>query len=364
MKRSAAVCLRTIVALVLVLLPCASKAQPCTPSDTTLCLNSNRFAVSATWRKTDGTSGEGHAISVTGDTGYFWFFDPTNIEVVTKLLDACGVNNHYWVFGSGLTNLDVTLTYTDGATGAQQTYHNPQGVAFEPVQDTGAFSTCSTATAQVADVSGAWAAVLNLNGFSYETSLSLFQTGSSVTGVASIFGAGGGSITGTVTGQTLQFTINEVSPCSGSFSGSASVDATNLYTSGSISGSDCNGSYSGSWDATKTFIGSPASQGAAIVGGLWNTTLALSQGQLSGVVAFVQAGSSLTGTAVLTGHGSGSLTGSVVGNNLRFIVDELSPCFGIFLGAATISGNSIGSGTIIGTDCDGTYQGTLSGTKQ
>jgi hypothetical protein len=360
MNRRTLVCAETLAALVLVV----ATAKPCTPSDTTLCLNSNRFAVSATWRKPDGTTGQGHAISVTGDTGYFWFFDPSNIEVVTKLLNACVINNNYWVFGSGLTNLDVTLTYVDGATGVQQSYHNPQGVAFEPVQDTKAFATCSTPTSQVADVGGAWSAIVNLNGFLYPASLSLVQTGTTVTGAASVFGGGGGSLTGTISGQTFQFTVNEVSPCSGSFAGAATIDSTNWYASGTVTGADCNGAYSGSLDGAKTSGTAASSQSAANVSGVWDATLAVAQGNLSAVVAFVQEGNSLTGTAVIVGKGSGSLTGSIVGNDLRFTVNELSPCFGIFWGQATVSGNSIGSGTILGTDCGGTYQGTLSGTKQ
>jgi hypothetical protein len=115
--------------------------QTCVPDAETLCLNT-RFQVTAEWQKPDGTSGPGTAVPLTADTGYFWFFDPSNVEVVTKVLDGCGVNNHYWVFSSGLTNVGVTLTYTDTATGVQKSYPNPIGTAFAPIQDTSAFATC------------------------------------------------------------------------------------------------------------------------------------------------------------------------------------------------------------------------------
>ena len=114
---------------------------PCVPSDTTLCL-STRFQVTAEWQKPDGSSGPGTAVPLTADTGYFWFFDPSNIEIVTKVLSGCAVNNRYWVFGAGLTNVGVTLTYTDMANGSQKIYQSPVGAAFEPIQDTSAFATC------------------------------------------------------------------------------------------------------------------------------------------------------------------------------------------------------------------------------
>src|SRR5207245_2755018 len=54
----------------------------CTASSTTLCLSSNRFAVSVSWKAADGSQGSGNAIPITGDTGYFWFFSSSNVEMV------------------------------------------------------------------------------------------------------------------------------------------------------------------------------------------------------------------------------------------------------------------------------------------
>ena len=78
-------------------------------------------------------------MSLTGDTGYFWFFGSGNVELIVKVLDGSTVNGHFWVFAAGLTNINTTLTITDTRTGAVKTYTNPQGVAFQPVQDTFAF---------------------------------------------------------------------------------------------------------------------------------------------------------------------------------------------------------------------------------
>lgn len=113
----------------------------CVPDPTILCLGS-RFEVTAGWDKPDGTSGAGTSISLTPDSGYFWFFDPSNVEVVTKVVNGCGIDAHYWVFASGLTNTGVTLTYTDLTSGTQKTYRSSAGTAFPPIQDTSAFATC------------------------------------------------------------------------------------------------------------------------------------------------------------------------------------------------------------------------------
>lgn len=114
---------------------------PCVPEAENLCLNDGRFQVTAEWEKPDGTSGHGNGIRLTGDSGYFWFFDPANIEAVVKVLNGCGITNAYWVFGAGLTNVAVHLVVTDTQTGAVYTRDNVQGFAFLPVQDTKAFPT-------------------------------------------------------------------------------------------------------------------------------------------------------------------------------------------------------------------------------
>ena len=65
-----------------------------------------------------------------------------DIEMVTKVLGACGINGNYWVFSAGLTNVKVTLTVLDTSNGISEQYVNPLGSAFAPLQDTSAFATC------------------------------------------------------------------------------------------------------------------------------------------------------------------------------------------------------------------------------
>jgi hypothetical protein len=114
----------------------------CIADEETLCLNNGRFEVKMDWRTPQGQTGQGQGIQLTNDTGYFWFFNDANVEVVLKVLDACSFADHFWVFAGGLTNVEVNITVTDTASGAVQVYRNPLTEPFQPIQDTAAFLTC------------------------------------------------------------------------------------------------------------------------------------------------------------------------------------------------------------------------------
>jgi hypothetical protein len=101
-------------------------ASSCVPGPTDLCLNGGRFRVSLTW-KAQGNQGAGQAVPLTSDTGYFWFFSPTNVEVTLKVLDGRGLNGHFWVFYGALSNVEYEITVTDTETGRSVTYRNPAG---------------------------------------------------------------------------------------------------------------------------------------------------------------------------------------------------------------------------------------------
>jgi hypothetical protein len=109
---------------------------------TDLLLGQNRFRVRATFRTSQGDTGQGQAIQLTDETGYFWFFSQDNVEVVIKALNACGMNQHFWIFAAGMTDVEVVITVTDTANGTTRTYANPIGTPFVPIQDTNAFATC------------------------------------------------------------------------------------------------------------------------------------------------------------------------------------------------------------------------------
>ena len=113
----------------------------CTASSLNLCLNgSGRFRVSVSWKNPfdGGTTGVGTAVVLTSDTGYFWFFDAANIELVVKILDGRGTNGKFWVFYGALSDVEYTITVTDTVTGVVKTYFNP-GRNLASVADTGAF---------------------------------------------------------------------------------------------------------------------------------------------------------------------------------------------------------------------------------
>jgi PKD repeat protein len=120
----------------------APGVSSCIAGLNTLCLNDNRFQTTIVWTRPDGSTGPGTAVPLTSDSGYFWFFDASNIEAVVKVLNGCAIDANYWVFTAGLTNVAVTLTVLDTQNGTVRQYTNSQGAAFEPTQDTNAFATC------------------------------------------------------------------------------------------------------------------------------------------------------------------------------------------------------------------------------
>jgi streptogramin lyase len=117
---------------------------PCAPDGHTLCLNNDRFSVTASFRVTPtGPLAPATAVRLTGDSGYFWFFGPNNVELVVKVLNACVQPfDSYWFFAAGLTNVKVDVTVVDRHTGESKIYRNELGTPFAPIQDTAAFGTC------------------------------------------------------------------------------------------------------------------------------------------------------------------------------------------------------------------------------
>lgn len=103
-------------------------------------LHGGRFHVEATFRDPrTGVTGTAESKALTNDTGILWFFDSANVELVVKVLDGCGVNDHFWFFAAGLTDLEVNITVHDTTNGSLKQYRNPPRTAFLPIQDTRAF---------------------------------------------------------------------------------------------------------------------------------------------------------------------------------------------------------------------------------
>lgn len=94
----------------------AEGPQTCIADTTTLCL-SGRFAAKVTWGGPDESAQAATAVPITDSSGYFWFFDASNVEFVVKVVDGCAINNSWWVFGTPMTSLGWTLEVTDTVTG-------------------------------------------------------------------------------------------------------------------------------------------------------------------------------------------------------------------------------------------------------
>jgi len=105
---------------------------PCVSDATTLCLHSNRFKVTASY-VAGGTPGQGKAVKLAGadDSGYFWFFDASNMEIVAKIASFCsGSSGNYGFYVSGLTDVQVDVTLTDMKDGTIWHKLNPAGANF------------------------------------------------------------------------------------------------------------------------------------------------------------------------------------------------------------------------------------------
>lgn len=100
----------------------------------------DHFEVTAAWETHAGATGTGTARPLTAETGAFWFFTPSNLEVTVKILDGCAINGHRWLMAAGMTDVGVELTVLDIQTGAERTYDSPLGTPFAPILDTSAFA--------------------------------------------------------------------------------------------------------------------------------------------------------------------------------------------------------------------------------
>jgi hypothetical protein len=108
--------------------PDASGGGTCAADDQHLCLLGDRFRVSVVWHdQHNGGDGVGHALPFADKTGFFWFFNPVNLELAVKVLDGRPINAYFWVFYGALSDVEYTLTVTDTEGGGEATYHNLPG---------------------------------------------------------------------------------------------------------------------------------------------------------------------------------------------------------------------------------------------
>ena len=108
----------------------------CSPDGYSLCLLNSRFKVEAEYRDYSGNRGFARAVSLTSDTGYFWFFNSANVEVVTKMVSFCGGGaGNVGIYAGGLTDVEVKLKVTDTVYGTYREYTNPLGASWQLIRD-------------------------------------------------------------------------------------------------------------------------------------------------------------------------------------------------------------------------------------
>jgi hypothetical protein len=112
----------------------------CVPDATTLCLLDGRFQLAGTWLDFAGNTGEIQWVPTSDETGLGWFFDESNIELLLKMLEGCGLNDKIWVFLAATTNLEYQIVVTDLADGTTKTYDNALGEVAIVQADTTAFA--------------------------------------------------------------------------------------------------------------------------------------------------------------------------------------------------------------------------------
>ena len=126
-------------------------ADGCQTTNHALCLAGNRFRATASYHDHLGREGAGYTAPLTSESGTFWFFTPESVELILKVVDACSHPDfgNFWVFASGLTDVQVHLEVVDTWTGEIWERDTALGEPFPPALDTGAFDTCAATPALV-----------------------------------------------------------------------------------------------------------------------------------------------------------------------------------------------------------------------
>lgn len=117
----------------------------CVRNETTACLAGGRFEVRVRWNDGRGGTGYGKRKEIGSSSSVlFWFFSADNVELLIKVLDACGINQRFWVYGAASTDVEYTLEIIDReANDVAKSYFNALGVASPAITDSQAFATCN-----------------------------------------------------------------------------------------------------------------------------------------------------------------------------------------------------------------------------
>ncbi len=104
----------------------------CETAGDRMCLMDDRFSVEVGFVDPNAGTGLEEPAQVIpsltmGKTGFFWFFNPSNIELAVKMLDGRALNGHFWLLYGGLSDVEYEITATDTVTGEARTYRNEPG---------------------------------------------------------------------------------------------------------------------------------------------------------------------------------------------------------------------------------------------
>lgn len=122
--------------------PVAAEHGGCVATPTALCLTAGRFRVEATFFAAQTGSGIARVVPLNANSGTMTFFSPQVSEVLIKVIDACALNNRFWVYGAAATDVGYDITVTDTATDDFKVYSKVQGPPAPALTDSDAFDTC------------------------------------------------------------------------------------------------------------------------------------------------------------------------------------------------------------------------------
>lgn len=87
-------------------------------ASTLLRLHESRFWISFEWTNPyAGDTGFGPSVPLTDRSGYFFFHNQNNPEVMVKILDGRAINGYFWLFSGGMTTVGYALTVMDVGDG-------------------------------------------------------------------------------------------------------------------------------------------------------------------------------------------------------------------------------------------------------
>lgn len=148
-RKGTAIRLRLALAMLLGVVTAGEVRAACTPSETRLCLLDGRFAATLSWDDGSGPKSAlvaaPHADGTSSASGLFRFYesDPSNWEVLVKMVDGCRTNGRFWVLVSASTGFGWRLEVVDTATTLGRAWFHPLDGRASGVADFEAFSACT-----------------------------------------------------------------------------------------------------------------------------------------------------------------------------------------------------------------------------